>query len=77
MKLPNKVTSYSNSILPKLCDALNVLKKGNISPLNLYKKLKNKTQNVAEFLEILDCLYLLGKIRLSENTEELQYVETN
>lgn len=40
--------------------------------LELYKRFKGQVENIDEFIEILDCLFALGKI--SYNGEVLHYV---
>lgn len=75
MKLPSKVTPIKRSIIAKFIPVLIELQKGDMSPSQLYKKTKSKFQNLAEFLEVLDCLFLLGKIVLLEEKEVLHYVK--
>ena len=43
-----------------------------MTPGELYKKMKNKVGSLNEFMEILDCLYVLNKIELEEGV--LRYV---
>ncbi len=76
MKFPNKVTSYKESVLAKFPIVLTTLKNEDLTPQELYKKVKSKVSNIQEYIEILDCLYILGKIELLE-TEEIHYVERN
>lgn len=75
MKLPSKVTPFKKSIIAKFIPVLIELRKGDLSPSQLYKKTKNKFQNLAEFLEVLDCLFILEKIILIEDKEVLHYAE--
>lgn len=35
-----------------------------MSPASLYKKVKSKVEDIGEYIDILDCLYALGKIEL-------------
>lgn len=77
MKLPSKVTSYKDSILSKFDVVMSCIEKEDIKPTLLYKKLKNKVSDPSEFIEILDCLYALGKIELVGEEKELHYVDRN
>ena len=74
MLLPNKLVSYDQSILPKLPVILRELKKKPVSVHELYKRVIKKMSGVSEFIEVLDCLYALGKIEFDEKEEVLQYV---
>ncbi len=66
MKFPSKVTSYSESILPKMLAVIKVLNDGDISPRSLYKKTTKEVGDINDFLEVLDCLYAIGEIALDE-----------
>ncbi len=74
MKFPSKVTPYRASILAKFPAVLSCLETEDMRPDALYKKVKTKVTDVGEFLEILDCLYALGKIELYEEGCMLHYV---
>ena len=74
MRLPSKVTPYRNSTLAKFPLILSELKKNDMSPDELFKFVKSKDLNAAEFIEILDCLYLLDKVELIPGKELLHYV---
>ena len=74
MKFPNKVTPYQASILAKFPMVLVLLEQQDMKPGDLYKKIKSKVSDVGEFLEILDCLYALGKIELNREGGALHYV---
>lgn len=77
MKLPSKVTPYKKSIIAKFVPVLDILRSGDLSPEELYKKTKSKIENLSEFLEILDCLFILGKIELLESKEVIHFVEND
>lgn len=74
MKFPNKVTPYQASILAKFPIVLVLLEQQDMKPGDLYKKIKSKVSDVGEFLEILDCLYALGRIELNREGSVLHYV---
>lgn len=75
MKFPSKVTPYQASILAKFPMVLSCLETEDMKSDVLYKKVKSKVSDVGEFLEILDCLYALGKIKLYEEGGILHYVD--
>ena len=74
MNFPSKVTPYQASILAKFPVVLSCLETEDMKPDMLSKKVKSKVSDVGEFLEILDCLYALGKIELYPEGGVLHYV---
>lgn len=72
MKFPNKVISYKESSISKFPYVLKQLEDSDLTAAELYKKVKSKVEDVREFLDILDCLYVLNKIELVEGV--LYYV---
>ncbi len=75
MRFPSKVTPYKESVLAKFPIVLSALEGAEMHPLDLYKKVKSKVDDVGEFLEILDCLYALGTIELIDERNMLRYVD--
>lgn len=73
MRFPSKVTSYKESTIALFPVVLSQLEKKDLTPSELYKKVKNKVSCVQEYLEILDCLYALDKIELEG--EVIHYAE--
>ena len=74
MKLPNKVITYKESTISKFPSVLSCLIEQDMSPALLYKKVKSKVEDIGEYIDILDCLYALGKIELIEHLGVLHYV---
>ena len=74
MKLPSKIIPYHDSIISKFSIVLVALENNDMTVLELYNRINSKTEDVAEFLEILDCLYGLGKIEYWEESGVLHYV---
>ncbi len=73
MKVPSKVTPYKESTIAKFPVVLSILEKGDMSPNELYSKVKrSKIKDITEFVEVLDCLYAMNKIEMRE--EVLHYV---
>lgn len=77
MRLPSKVTKYKESTLSKFAPVLSALSEHDLTPNALYKKVKSTMKDCGEYLEVLDCLYALGKIELNKRTGVLHYVETD
>ncbi len=74
MKLPSKITSYSESSISKFPYVLKAVRKGEKTPLELYSQAKKEHISIAEFMEVLDGLYALRRIDLNEEGK-LYYVE--
>lgn len=75
MRFPSKVTTYNDSILSKFPVVLTHIKNNDLTPNDLYIKVKSKVSDVGEFIEILNCLYALNKIELIESKGVLHYVK--
>ncbi|MEG1926415.1 MAG: hypothetical protein RR415_11795 [Ruthenibacterium sp.] len=76
MKFPSKVTPYKESVLVKFPVVLNLLQESNMTVPELYKKMKSRVSGASELVEILDCLYALGKIEIDDEGV-LRYVTEN
>jgi hypothetical protein len=76
MRMPSRVTPYKKSTLAEFPTVLKELRVIDMSPIELYKKVEKKIP-IADFVEVLDCLYILGRVELDEKKEVLHYVERN
>lgn len=66
MLLPNKLFSYNESTLPLLPKILAILDKPT-KPTEIVAQLQNgEDVKPTRIIEALDCLYALGKIKLTE-----------
>ena len=74
MKLPNKVTSYQESVLSKLTVLLDVLSIRDSSLIELYFHTKQYFSDMSEFIDTVDCLFALNKLEYNEDLEVLHYV---
>lgn len=74
MRLPNKVVTYRESLLAKFPIILAIVREQEITVDLLYKKVKSKVEDIGEFMEIMDCLYALGKIELDVKRGIIRYV---
>lgn len=77
MRLPSKVTPYKKSTLSKFPIVLAALQQQDLSPVELYGKVKSHGVDMADYVEILDCLFMLEQIELCPDKEVLHYVERN
>ncbi len=67
MKLPSKYISYNESVIFKFPIFLEKLKECDLTVNELYKKVRTTVDNIDEFVDVLVCLYSLGKIEMEEN----------
>ena len=74
MLLPNKLFSYEESILSRFPLVLSMLQEKPMRVSELYKRLNDYVESVNDFIEILDCLYALGKIESDGEEGVLKYV---
>lgn len=74
MLLPSKLCSYNESILSKFPVVLKVVRNNPISILDLYYEVIDEMTGITEFIDVLDCLYVLHKIEYDDEKEVLQYV---
>jgi len=74
MRLPDKVTPYKKSIIAKFPLVLEELQKENMTPIELYKRLRPKIKYASELVDILACLHVLGKVDCMDG-EVLYYIE--
>lgn len=74
MRLPNKVTPYSNSVISRFPDILDALQERDMSPKELFELTTSGKKDMGDFLSALDCLFALGKIELIEEGGLLHYV---
>ena len=77
MRLPNKVITYNESVLPTLPLALLALREKDLTPKELYERLKGSVNDIGEFVEVIDCLYALGRVELDSDRGVLCYVNGN
>ncbi|KPU44491.1 hypothetical protein OXPF_19850 [Oxobacter pfennigii] len=75
MRLPNKVTSYANSIIALFPGILDALAQQDMSLRELFELTASRKIEMADFLSALDCLFALGRIELIDEARVLRYVE--
>lgn len=74
MRLPSKVTPYEISTISKFPHILKYIETQELSPIGLYKKVKHR-MDIVEYIEVLDCLFALGKIEYDASKGVLIYVD--
>ncbi|ABJ60824.1 hypothetical protein LGAS_1467 [Lactobacillus gasseri ATCC 33323 = JCM 1131] len=77
LKMPSKVTDYKESTLANLPKILKALDKDAMNPQQLFAATKRYFDDVGEFVESLDCLFTLGKIRIDKETGVIHSVKAN
>lgn len=73
MKLPDKITSYKESVLRLIPIVLDKLSICDITPKELFETVKD-CASISEFIDVLDCLFVLGKVELIDQGGLLHYV---
>ena len=74
MKLPNKVTSYSESTLSQLLPILALLCLEDKTVFEVYQETDHQFYNIEEYIDALDCLFALGKIEYIQEGKVLHFV---
>lgn len=69
MQLPNKLYSYKNSTLFYLPLVLEEIKNGNNHVSTLFRTISNVLDDPTDFLSIMDCLYALNAIEMTNSGE--------
>lgn len=72
MLLPNKMISYSDSVISKFSVVLTELQKKSQNIHELYKKHKKEFESIQNYIEVLNCLFALNKIQIDEISEEIK-----
>jgi len=67
MQLPNKLYSYEESTLALLPKVLRELKKGPVFVNELYLTMRQNLKDPTDFLSVMDCLYALRVIDMSDD----------
>lgn len=74
MRFPNKVISFKESVLANFAPILKLLKIRDYDVISLYHEF-DKKMTPSEFINTLDCLFALNKIRLENGV--IHYVNGN
>ncbi len=71
MRLPNKITSYKESVLSKFPILLNKIIKNDLSPYELYEETKKYFDNIEDYIDTLDYLFALNKISFDKENRRI------
>ena len=74
MRLPSKVTSYNESILPIVLILAKKLRGGDMTVLSLFRESKSVIRDVADYFVALEVLFALNKVQLTDQQGGLHYV---
>ena len=74
MRLPRKVTSYNESILPVVLILAKKLRGGDMTVLSLFRESKSVIRDVADYFVALEVLFALNKVQLTDQQGGLHYV---
>lgn len=66
MRLPSKVTSYEESILPHMVFALKKLGQAPMAPSEFYADWVSGGRPPCDFMAVMDALFALGRIELDD-----------
>lgn len=69
MQLPNKLYSYKKSTLALIPDVLIALGNERMPVKRLYSKIRPHLSEAMDFLSVMDCLYALRAIDMSDDGE--------
>jgi hypothetical protein len=75
MIVPNKVTSFNESIIGKMTCILTILKEKDISIVELYRRTQQYFEEIDEFILSLDVLYILYTIEVDFDKGVVKYVK--
>ena len=74
MRLPSKITSYGECVISKFPPVLSVLQNADTGVFALYEATIKHFSGIEEFMDTLDCLFALQRVRYDEEREVLCYV---
>lgn len=72
MQLPNKLYSYKNSTLALIPVVLRELRQGPMLVGKLYLTVKSSLSDATDFLSVMDCLYALRAVDITDEGEVYQ-----
>lgn len=69
MQLPNKLYSYQKSTLALMPRVLKEIDNGTTDILDIFHKVRQELDEPSDFLSVMDCLYALNVIEMSDEGE--------
>jgi hypothetical protein len=74
VRFPSKNTRFADSIIAKFPAVMDALEQREMPVAELHKAVRLSTEDLGEFIQVLDCLYALGKIELNAEMRSLRLV---
>ena len=75
MIVPDKITPFRKSIIYKLPVIIEILRKGEMKPEELWISVQNHFDDINEYILSLEVAYILGVVELDNKSEVLRYVK--
>ena len=72
MRLPSKITSYGESTISKFPSVLSVLQDADAGVFALYEATMKYFSSIEDFMDTLDCLFALKRIRAIPHRKKCQ-----
>nr|DAY31712.1 MAG TPA: hypothetical protein [Caudoviricetes sp.] len=69
MQLPNKLYPYEKSTLATLPVVLKIIKSGKTNVKDIFQSALNSLDEPTDFLSVMDCLYALNAIDMTDEGE--------
>lgn len=69
MLFPSKLFTYEESVISKFVPVLERIQSGSHDVRQLFIEMKDTISTTLEFMDIIDCLYTLGKIDIKNGRE--------
>ncbi|MEG0693686.1 MAG: hypothetical protein RR444_11480 [Oscillospiraceae bacterium] len=77
MILPNKLITFKESVLAKTVIILDEVATHDIKASELYDRVKDKFEDLNQYIIALDVLFALEKIKINAEARTIEYVESN
>ena len=69
MKFPSRTANYEQSIISKMYIIIKYLYQGDYRVGELFKKASKHNCDLEEFIDALDCLYIIGLVKYNKEKE--------
>lgn len=74
MQLPNKLYSYQKNTLALIPRVLREIKNNNVNVVDIYHAISQNLDDSTDFLSVMDCLYALNAIEMTNEDEVKLYL---
>ena len=76
MLFPSRTANFERSVISKMVIVTDLLLRKKYKPQELFYEVKNSC-DLDEFIDALDCLYMIGKIDFDREKELIYIVESS